>query len=506
MSSPYSFVWSFYVTFGPYGLYSFQQIGLVTATSYANPASVTPPHVVQRGSEAADQVLIQAIEALTQQEKNFWSQPLEYDRRGAGHRFFQYPAMMVPVVQRKIIQLVKAAAPKTQTLLDPFMGSGTALAAGMLNGLDCYGQDINPMSVLLAKVKAEAFDQLAYQRAAERLWKRVKADTCADITASFPNLDKWFAKSVAQELSKLVRAIRQERRLGTRRLFWVTLAETVRLTSNDRTSTFKLHARSADDIAKRTPSPLKTFEQLFAQNTADIDLYAEQLNTQGYLREAAYTGRVTISVLDSSKRIKLPVRQLPQPAIAAQVSAGFDLVVSSPPYGDNRTTVPYGQHAYLPLQWIDFADIDPAVSRDCLATTHEIDNRSLGGLRSTVTESDQALFSRLSPAFDANIQALLKTKPKEVKKVVCFVRDLNAVLKRCAQAVKTNGYLVWTIGNRKVGGSEIHNNLILADLLAHYNIVQVHKIERSIQSKRMAARNKSTTTMTKEEILIFRKK
>ncbi|MBD2769384.1 hypothetical protein IC235_15960 [Hymenobacter sp. BT664] len=483
-----------------------RHIGLVTATSYPHSTSSTLPHSVQRGPEATDQALIQAIEALTQQEKNFWSQPLEYDRRGAGHRFFQYPAMMLPVVQRKIIQLVKAAAPRTQTLLDPFMGSGTALAAGMLNGLDCYGQDINPMSILLAKVKAEAFNQPAYQRAAERLWKRVKADTSTEITAAFPNLDKWFKPTVAQELSKLVRAIRQERQLSTRRLFWVTLAETVRLTSNDRTSTFKLHARSAEDIAKRDPSPLKTFEQLFAQNTDDIAFYAEQLTKQGYLHEEAYTGRVSISVLDSSKRIKLPAARQPLSASAADTPPGFDLVVSSPPYGDNRTTVPYGQHAYLPLQWIDFADIDPAVSPDCLATTHEIDNRSLGGQRNTVTKRDQKKFSRLSPAFEANIQALLQTKPTEVKKVVCFVRDLNEVLKRCAQAVKPNGYLVWTIGNRKVGGLEIHNNLILANLLAHYNIIQVYKIERSIQSKRMAARNKSTTTMTKEEILIFRKK
>lgn len=475
---------------------------MVTATSYAIPpsATLTPG---QRSPEAADQALIQSIEALTQQEKNFWSQPLEYDRRGAGHRFFQYPAMMLPVVQRKLIQLVKAAAPTTQTLLDPFMGSGTALAAGMLNGLDCYGQDINPMSVLLAKVKAEAFNQAAYQRAFQRLWQRVLADTSASITTEFPGRDKWFALNVAQELSKLVRAIRQERQLGTRRLFWVTLAETVRLTSNDRTSTFKLHARSADDLAKRDPSPLKTFEQLFAQNLADITLYAAQLATQGYLHEEAYTGQVMISVLDSSRRIKLPLRR---PQVAAPATAGFDLIVSSPPYGDNRTTVPYGQHAYLPLQWIDFADIDPAVSRDCLATTHEIDNRSLGGQRHSVTQRDQELFCRLSPAFNANIQALLKTKPLEVKKVVCFVRDLDTVLRRCAQAVKTNGYLVWTIGNRKVGGLEIHNNLILSELLAHYNIVPVYKVERSIQSKRMAARNKSTTTMTKEEILIFRKK
>ncbi len=112
-------------------------------------------------------LLVSAIKSVTEREPNFWSQPQEYDRRGAGHRFFQYPAMMLPVVQRKLVELVKLAAPHTKTLLDPFMGSGTALGAGMLNGLDCYGQDINPMSILLSKVKVGAFTEDAFKKAAK---------------------------------------------------------------------------------------------------------------------------------------------------------------------------------------------------------------------------------------------------------------------------------------------------------------------------------------------------
>jgi len=143
--------------------------------------------------------------------------------------------------------------------------------------------------------------------------------------------------------------------------------------------------------------------------------------------------------VDSSKHIELPALRPERVNIIPRVSDGFDLVVTSPPYGNNRTTVPYGQHAYLPLQWIDFADIDPAVSKDCLNSTHEIDNRSLGGKLQSVTAKDQEVYSRLSSAFNTDIQALLRIKPKEAKKVVCFVRDLSAVLEHCAQVVKTNG-------------------------------------------------------------------
>ena len=57
----------------------------------------------------------------------------------------------------------------------------------------------------------------------------------------------------------------------------------------------------------------------------------------------------------------------------------FNLLVTSPPYGDNQTTVTYGQFSYLPLQWIPFEDIDESIELDYLKTTQEIDSKSLGG-------------------------------------------------------------------------------------------------------------------------------
>lgn len=35
----------------------------------------------------------------------------------------------------------------------------------------------------------------------------------------------------------------------------------------------------------------------------------------------------------------------------------FDLMITSPPYGDSRTTVAYGQFSRLSLQWLDLENI-----------------------------------------------------------------------------------------------------------------------------------------------------
>ncbi len=57
----------------------------------------------------------------------------------------------------------------------------------------------------------------------------------------------------------------------------------------------------------------------------------------------------------------------------------YDLLISSPPYGDNATTVTYGQFSYLPLQWIDLDDINESVDKELLNLQNKIDSSSLGG-------------------------------------------------------------------------------------------------------------------------------
>lgn len=71
------------------------------------------------------------------------------------------------------------------------------------------------------------------------------------------------------DLSKIFRAINKEPIIKIRKFFWVVLAEVIRLTSNDRTSTFKMHMRSLEDIRTREISVLKTLH-LYLKKTSKI--------------------------------------------------------------------------------------------------------------------------------------------------------------------------------------------------------------------------------------------
>ena len=102
--------------------------------------------------EDVDKLIISNIEKATAENSNIWTSP-DYNKREYIHSFFQYPARMIPAVQRKLIEIIIEAKPDIENMIDPFMGSATTLVACMESGLNCYGQDINPLAILIGKAR-----------------------------------------------------------------------------------------------------------------------------------------------------------------------------------------------------------------------------------------------------------------------------------------------------------------------------------------------------------------
>ena len=65
--------------------------------------------------------------------------------------------------------------------IDPYMGSATSLMSCMEYGLGIYGQDINPLAVLIAQAKISSFDIELITNTLEELMSRIKADSSDSI-------------------------------------------------------------------------------------------------------------------------------------------------------------------------------------------------------------------------------------------------------------------------------------------------------------------------------------
>jgi hypothetical protein len=441
-------------------------------------------------TEQIDGAIRDGLRQLTASRPSYWS----YNgnaRRAASFDYFQYPAMMVPEMLRDLIRTIVEADGNIKNVLDPFAGSGSVLTEAMFQGLAFSGTDVNPLAVLLCKMKAGPFLESAeLESRIEDLLYSVESDPSPTVEANFRNINKWFHRKAIRELSTIRRAIRSERNLWCRRFFWVALAETIRLCSNTRTSTYKLHIRDRADLeARKEQSPINVFEEVLNENFLTLVEQTHFLEVSGLLRRRRYARNVGVQLSDA--------RHHPRTVDE------FDLLITSPPYGDNATTVPYGQHSYLPLQWIDFKDIDRNADPKCLETTHGIDTRSLGGLKSSALNNAAELNVK-SPSLAAVLANLANQPSDRGIRVAAFARDLYSCIGPVLMQLRKGAYMIWVIGNRRVGGLEIPTSRILQEFLEGHNATHVITLDRVIPSKRMANKNSVTKTMSKEKILIFR--
>lgn len=436
--------------------------------------------------------LLAQLRSYAEHDAAFWSFK-DHTAKQNDTAYFQYPAMMVPQMQGKILAALQIASPNDLDLFDPFVGSGTTLVEGMKLGYRFEGHDVNPLAILLCRVKIGPYDSDAITAATERVIARFDKDTSTACEIDYHNTNKWYSPGALLYLSRLRRAIEKEEATWTRRYLWVCMAEAARLASNTRTSTYKLHMRATSDITLREPLTSDIILSCLRRNLALYIGNCQGFKKLGCLKGANYRKRAAVYVRDA--RVAGHPEGTP---------SKVDVVVTSPPYGDNNTTVTYGQHSFLPLLWIPSHDIGEDVDNNYLCSTHEIDHRCLGGSHAGALDKASRLID-LSISFKATLEKIPKDNEDARKRLSAFYFDVDECLRTCTGRLKRGGFMLWTVGNRRVGGVQVPMNQIVPELFEHHGVVLVHELSRAIYSKRMASRNKNAATMTEETLLVLRK-
>ncbi|WP_027858483.1 DNA methyltransferase [Marinobacterium jannaschii] len=428
------------------------------------------------------------ISAYTLEDEEYWSFRGRSVRHHC-HDLIQYPAMMIPEMQGELIDAVLEEDQSIRRVLDPFVGSGTTLGEAMCRGLDFLGIDINPLAVLACEVKSGPLYIEKLKDKSEKILDTIKNDLSDEVSVEFSGIDKWFTFTAKVELSVIHRAIKKEPSKWARKVFWLSMSSTVRAVCNSRSSTYKLHIKSDDQI-ETIPSAIEVFEKRLRKNIERIEAQKKILKERNVLKMASSISNIVIKNTDASGKIRTPYK--------------YDLLVSSPPYGDNQTTVTYGQFSYLPLMWIDLNDIDNLRKNDFLAHQNAIDSMSLGGSIKDAKEKYSELRYK-SESLCSCISEIEEVNPHNIKKLTSFVYDLDKALVNSLSMLRDDAYMIWTLGNRRVSNIEVPLDRIMRELLEFEGCHFVHKVERKIPTKRMAVRNKIASTMGKESILIMRK-
>ena len=395
------------------------------------------------------------------------------------HGYHSYPAMMIPQVARSLISIIRQHQSGILSLFDPFMGSGTSLVEGLLAGLTTVGSDLNPLSRLLAQAKTTAWAPNTLQARVEALLDHVAAIRVSDVPSpQFDNLTFWFKPIVITELTRLKKSIETVIPETIKPFFWVAFSDTVRWVSNSRNAEFKLYRLDEVRLAQWNPDVLATFRKIVSRNQIG----------NAHLWNRRPLPPVSIHAYNAMNLSELPAES-------------FDLMVTSPPYGDSRTTVAYGQFSRLSLQWLNLSEAADG------PPLNKLDQAMLGGLASR-----ELHHSLPSPTLTDALSRIAHQDMSRARDVLAFYQDLDCTLREIARVMRPGGYQCWVVGNRTVKQTRLLTDQIIIELSERHGLIPVVSFARAIPNKRMPKENSPTnqvgakvTTMNGEHIFILRK-
>jgi len=412
--------------------------------------------------------MIDAENALKWEELN-----LDYEGENKYASFFSstgnlhtYPAKAVPEMVSDLIKKVMSIK-SIKTVLDPFVGSGTTALESKYLGLDFWGSDLNPLAVLLSKTKVLTIDNTNYTK--KRLSdfvqqvKKEYPDARLIPFYTFNSINYWFKEENIRELSflkyKMDQFINNANKVNREMYALILLtafSSTIRRVSLTRNGEFKLYRMSPSDIERFSINAIDEFEDAV---THLLDMLVVANNS--YKKETIST--ICLQNAKSLNYLK---------------NKSIDLVVTSPPYGDSKTTVAYGEFSKLSLQWMEdllkkYIRIEVA---DC-----NCDEQLLGGRKSEWSLQDEKVFYKSNEV--VNLETQIQSRIQEKKRDLARAKEVLEEMRGC-------------INNKRfVSIDLLHKNEILYQLISERVRLDIY---RKIKNSKAGLKDKETKKLAKK--------
>ena len=407
------------------------------------------------------------------------------------HQIHKYPAMFIPQMIRKLLE---EYSNEGDLVMDIFNGSGTTSVECLLMNRNSVGIELNPLAFMISKVKTTPLNQNKIIKAYKELINNYY-NTKLGKPNSFDGINTWFNESSIKFLSHLLKCIRKENNNDIKNIFEVSFSDIIRYVSLTRHNGFKLHRdKNKFDIEWSQESIFHEFHKSFCKSFSGLlDLKRDSTNA-----------KIRLINTDSKKNIK-------------NYSNSIDLIITSPPYGDSRTTVAYGQFSRLSSQWLGY------IGKNENGFTRNIDNELLGGKTNDIELTDSILERSITlhssilgfkSLIDRTEGEEKKKLIKRTKDVLSFYIDLEKTIINGSDYLKKDKYFILITGSRIVKGIKLNTDLIISELGEKYGLLLDGILYRkTIPNKRMphkvSATNvvgEKTPTMNKESIILLRKK
>lgn len=408
------------------------------------------------------------------------------------HGLHKYPARMPPQIPDTIIKNLKENGElnSDDIIYDPFLGSGTTLVEARRNGFDAVGNDINPFACMLSKAKStpvnpdildsswDSYNDIIKDKIKE-IGTKYHSDK--DVGIKVENIrDGWFPEKQLYQLGGIrntIDTIEDNYNSDISRIFRIALAETAREISYQRNGEFKRYRMAEEDRKEHNPDVWEIFEKSMIDKIPRIKSFYSECNLENKT-DIFYADSRNITQLDANS---------------------INLIITSPPYGDHRTTVAYGQFSQ-----------DPGIISNKLGYDEmkQVDKNGLGGINNYESLNE---LEGVSDSLSQTIRTL-ENKDGRNEDAINFFIDYYQVMKECYRVLKEDSYIVWVVANRTMSRVNIPTHLITKELCENIGFTFESNIPREIPNRTMPLKNAPENIsghdgelMSNENIIVMKK-
>ncbi len=366
----------------------------------------------------------------------------------ASHDLHAFAAKFPPQLPRLFI---RALTNPGDVVLDPMMGSGTAVVEAVLNGRRGIGLDIDPLAMRLTRTKVTPVDiesarDAGYRVASRagtyaldsRLIESALAERFDPRTQAF--VDYWFLPSTQRELMALVLAIGEVERVPVRRFLELTLSSIIVTKSGG--------VSMARDLAHTRPHLVKT-----KKPRSSLVEFSKRLNKN--------LGSIArLKPLGAAWPLLGDARSMPL------ADASVDLVVTSPPYAN---AIDYMRAHKFSLVWLGSSIPELSALRG-----EYIGSERAGPPRDTALPERPGRVVRQLAARDA-------AKSRVLRKYFVEMRD---VLGEIGRVLRGDSVAVIVVGTSTMREIDVQTHRCLADIARSIGLDVVGIAERALDRNR----------------------
>jgi site-specific DNA-methyltransferase (cytosine-N4-specific) len=391
------------------------------------------------------------------------------------------------VADELAISLAERFVRPGDSVLDPFCGSGRLLAAAAARSRGRrVGIDINPLACLLTRAKLANADARVLEKIVERLDEVRSRPFRRTLELRGSRDVQWFPRYALAELAQIIEWVNRLRLKEPERLIVASaVSGAARDASYARKDGWKLHRLDRSGRKHFAISAWDSFAGRLRYCVAEVS------------RISLQPGDTWIEVGDARRFVGARSRIGP---------ASFDIVLTSPPYGDSRTTVQYGAASSLCL------DVASRITglEELFATGRFIDAHCLGGsIRNEIQLTLEDVRTYWAGCRGTRL----------ARAVVNFLADYGEACAIMADCLKPGGLAVLIVGRRSTGGFRLKLDRFTVDRFEALGMRTISIEERRLKEKHLPKRinrygrstsrymrsKGGTRTMSSEAILVFQK-